>query len=426
MSALVNAVLETTVTTGTGAVLLGGAVTGYRTFGAALSSGDRVCYGITETTLDANGAVTGIAREIGIGTYQDTGGVTSLARVAVLTLVGGSQSGGKLDLQPGTTKLAAAVAAAEVIGRGVTRAAADWAATAADDGETVVNAGAGAIAVTLPDTDTIWPGWRLTAKLTGTGTITVSPHSATERIDGDARRVIAERYASETYTWDGTAWLRTGSGDRGGRLLDVEYFTTAGSHTWNRPDGCHTARLLMVGGGAGGAWGRITGTDRRGGAGGNSGGLLEAWIDVTAFESAAVDVGAGGAAAQTTPKNVAPADGSATTFTAGAGSTLALSAGGGDATTTSDSILASSTVPTFSGTDHAAVKAVATNTGTLGGGGRWGRSSRLYVGRATPASVLGVWGAGGIGGIFKEINDAATLTAPGAGKPGIVRVESYS
>ena len=409
-----DAVLETTVTTGTGAVLLGGAVTGYRTFGAALSSGDRVCYGITETTLDANGAVTGIAREIGIGTYQDTGGVTSLARVAVLTLVGGSQSGGKLDLQPGTTKLVAAVAAAEVIGRGVTRAAADWAATAADDGETVVNAGAGAIAVTLPDTDTIWPGWRLTAKLTGTGTITVSPHSATERIDGDARRVIAERYASETYTWDGTAWLRTGSGDRGGRLLDVEYFTTAGSHTWNRPDGCHTARLLLIGGGGGTRRWPSVGTF--GAAGGGPGGLLEAWIDVTAFESATVVVGAGGAAGNA---QLAAAYGTATTFSAGAGSTLALSAGGGAAGYDD-----TNPTPAFSGTDHAAVLAFSTNGGVLvpdkarmfrDPGKIWGWYGNVMG--QPPTVGYGSWGGGAHG----------PITMPGRpGEPGIVRVDSIT
>lgn len=65
-------VKETTTTTGTGAITLAGAVTGFRTFASALSSGDRVYYAIVT-------AVSQTEWEVGIGTFT-----TTLARDTVL------------------------------------------------------------------------------------------------------------------------------------------------------------------------------------------------------------------------------------------------------------------------------------------------------------------------------------------------------
>lgn len=66
-------VQETTTTTGTGTVTLAGAVTGFRTFGSAYSTGDRVPYAI----------VLGTEWEIGEGIYTSSG--TTLSRLNVFS-----------------------------------------------------------------------------------------------------------------------------------------------------------------------------------------------------------------------------------------------------------------------------------------------------------------------------------------------------
>ena len=69
---------ENTPTTGTGDIGLGGAATGFVTFGSQLVAGDQVVYSIVD----------GANRELGVGTYQSGG---TLARTTIrATLEGGS------------------------------------------------------------------------------------------------------------------------------------------------------------------------------------------------------------------------------------------------------------------------------------------------------------------------------------------------
>lgn len=69
---------ETTTTTGTGALTLAGAITGYRAFSAVCSTNDTVTYAIE--AVDSSGVPTG-AWELGVGTYS---GVNTLTRTTVL------------------------------------------------------------------------------------------------------------------------------------------------------------------------------------------------------------------------------------------------------------------------------------------------------------------------------------------------------
>lgn len=71
-------VLETTTTTGTGALTLAGAVTGYRTFASVCSTNDTCLYYIE--AVDSNGNATG-DYEAGFGTYS---GANTLTRTTVI------------------------------------------------------------------------------------------------------------------------------------------------------------------------------------------------------------------------------------------------------------------------------------------------------------------------------------------------------
>jgi hypothetical protein len=87
MPYIADRVQETTATTGTGAVTLAGAVTGYRTFATAFGSDSQVV---------AYLLVSGTAWEVGKGTFNGTTGLTrdlirsSSAAGALITLAGTS------------------------------------------------------------------------------------------------------------------------------------------------------------------------------------------------------------------------------------------------------------------------------------------------------------------------------------------------
>ena len=82
-------VKETTTTTGTGALSLGGAESNFVTFSSVLSDGDTTYYGI----VDSNNT----AFEVGLGTYASSG--NTLTRTTVFA---SSNSGSAVDLQAGS------------------------------------------------------------------------------------------------------------------------------------------------------------------------------------------------------------------------------------------------------------------------------------------------------------------------------------
>lgn len=80
-------VMETTTSTGTGTITLGGAVSGYQTFGTGIGNGNSTYYTIAG----------GSQWEVGIGTYTSSG--TTLSRDTVLA---SSTGGSKIDFSAGT------------------------------------------------------------------------------------------------------------------------------------------------------------------------------------------------------------------------------------------------------------------------------------------------------------------------------------
>ncbi len=81
-------VKETTVTTGTGTITLGGAVTGFRTFASVLSNADTTYYAIVGSS----------EFEVGLGTFSGS----TLTRDTVLS---SSNSGNKVDFSAGTKNI---------------------------------------------------------------------------------------------------------------------------------------------------------------------------------------------------------------------------------------------------------------------------------------------------------------------------------
>ena len=85
-------VKETTTTTGTGTVTLGGAVSGFQTFTSVLSNADTTYYAIIDYTNHAF--------EVGLGTFTSSG--TTLARTTILE---SSNSGSAVDFGSGTKEV---------------------------------------------------------------------------------------------------------------------------------------------------------------------------------------------------------------------------------------------------------------------------------------------------------------------------------
>lgn len=113
-SVIKNWAKETTTTTGTGTVTLGGAVTGFATFAnAGVANLDTVYYAIYE--IDANGNPSG-AYEVGVGVYTSSG--TTLSRVTILA---SSNSNAAVSFAAGT-KHVIVTAPAEILTPDVSRA----------------------------------------------------------------------------------------------------------------------------------------------------------------------------------------------------------------------------------------------------------------------------------------------------------------
>lgn len=95
-------VAETSASTGTGNLVVGGAITGYRTFGSQMSIGD-TCE-VSVTAVDSDGIPTG-AWETGVYTYSAT---NTLTRTVTTD---SSNAGAAVNFAGGTKRVAMAVIA---------------------------------------------------------------------------------------------------------------------------------------------------------------------------------------------------------------------------------------------------------------------------------------------------------------------------
>ena len=99
---IADRVRETTVTTGTGTIALGGAVSNFETFTANLSNSDTTYYAIVDNT---NGAF-----EVGLGTFTSSG--TTLART---TIIASSNSNSAVNLGSGTKDVFITIPASKMV-----------------------------------------------------------------------------------------------------------------------------------------------------------------------------------------------------------------------------------------------------------------------------------------------------------------------
>lgn len=82
-------------------------------------------------------------------------------------------------------------------------------------------------------------------------------------------------------------------------VIAYDSYSTAGTHTWNKPAGATSCTVVAIGGGGGGGKGQTgaAGTIRYGGNGGGAGGTIIGWLEASTLSSSVtVTVGAGGAA----------------------------------------------------------------------------------------------------------------------------------
>jgi hypothetical protein len=214
----------------------------------------------------------------------------------------------------------------------------------------------------------------------------------------------------------GVKWAAASGGG-----VDIQEFTTAGSHTWTKPAGASLVYVLMFGGGGGGGSGRKRSSGSvanlaTGGAGAGGGGRTELWVPAVALgstETVVVGSGGSGGAARTVDdtNGVDGAAGGSSEFGSLALARGAAGApGGGSGTVVSGSnsggsvaeIVEGSNLYTGSGGQGRATFGAAGGQGGYkpgggGGGGGFGANS-------TTAESGGNGGAGG--GLFRSVSSA--------------------
>lgn len=198
-----NRVKETTTTTGTGAVDLDGAATGFQSFVNSVGDSNECIYLITDDT----------DWEVGIGTVTNATPDT-LSRDLVLE---SSNSDAKVSWSAGT-KDVALVVAGEVVGsvvQSVETVTADPSPGITNNGSLYLcDTSSAGFTVTLPAVANVPDGYTITVtKTSASNTLTVDGNSS-ETIEGETTIVLVSLGESRTFVSDGTEWKNIGRSQR--------------------------------------------------------------------------------------------------------------------------------------------------------------------------------------------------------------------
>jgi|GEM_PF-1169751 len=193
-----NRVKETSTTTGTSTLNLGGASTGFQTFVAGIGTTNKSYYVVTDNT----------DWEAGIGTVT-SGSPDTLARDTVLA---SSNGGAKVNWGSGT-KDVFSMFPGEAIGSLMKDVESVAGATTVEAGANgtlfLGDATSAAFTITLPAGADVLTGFTIYVKKTDASANAVTIDGAgAETIDGVATLVLSEEDKIEAVTWNGTEWSR--------------------------------------------------------------------------------------------------------------------------------------------------------------------------------------------------------------------------
>ena len=216
-----NRVRETTTTTGTGTITLGGAATGFQTF-AAVGNGNSTYYTIAGQGTNE--------WEVGIGTYTASG--TTLSRDLVLSSSAGGTT--KVNFSSGTKDVFVDYPAEKAF-LGFTTKTANY--TAGNNEGILANTAGGAFTVTLPASPLA--GWQVIVADDGanwgTNNLTVGRNGAT--INGLAENLVCDiSGVSVQLVYDGTTWnVYAQVGGNGGTAVTLDGTQTLTNKTLTAP-----------------------------------------------------------------------------------------------------------------------------------------------------------------------------------------------
>jgi len=385
---LADRVRETTVTTGTGTITLGGAVTGFQSF-SAIGNGNTTYYTIAGQGTNE--------WEVGVGTYTASG--TTLSRDTVLASSAGAPT--KTSFSAGTKDVFVTYPAERSVYSDGTNIVPDTSAvllpSSGGTGQTSYTDGQLLIGNTTGNTLT---KATLTASTgvsvtNGAGSITLANTGVTSLVAGPGISISGP-----------TGAVTVSSSVSGGGNYALRAY--ASPNTWSKPAGLQAVKVTVVGaGGSGGNSSATPGGSAGAGGNGAGGGVSVAYISAPSIPGP-VSVTAGGGTNSFGAFCSATAGGAGTN-----GSTLNVSGA------------PSSSAGSGSGGTFNIPGQQGGAPGISGGGSLYGFGGRHgnFNGANTPGSAGTGYGSGGGGG---GGNTPAGNTKPGgAGAPGIVVVEEF-
>lgn len=193
-------VKETTVSTGTGAITLAGAMTGFKTFSSVCANSDTCYYAIQ--AVDGSGIATG-DWEIGLGTYTTAG--NTLTRTSVIA---STNSNALVNFAAGTKHVWIDVPAIQInsLNQSVATVTGTHNETSVYGTRILLaNAAGGAVTINLPSAVNNLARYLVKKIDSSTNTVTIDPASS-ETIDGSATAVISVPNVALGLVSNGTNW----------------------------------------------------------------------------------------------------------------------------------------------------------------------------------------------------------------------------